>query len=62
MHVIVSLSLHVIVTLSLHVIVMVCHSNSLSACHSALTTGSYTWRHNSVIYYIVNSVDEKLTV
>ena len=28
----------------------------------ALDTGRYTWRHNCVINYIVNSVDEKFTV
>ena len=34
----------------------------LNACPIALDTGRYTWRHNCVINYIVNSVDEKFTV
>ena len=34
----------------------------LSACKVALDTGRYTWRHNCVVNYIVNSVDEKYTV
>ena len=34
----------------------------LSACSVALDTGRYTWRHNCVVNYIVNSVDTKFTV
>ena len=34
----------------------------LSACKVALNTNRYTWRHNCVISYIVNSVDSKFTV
>ena len=34
----------------------------LNACPVALDTGRYTWRHNCVINYIVNSVDQKFTV
>ena len=34
----------------------------LSACPVALDTGRYTWRHNCVINYIVNSGDQKFTV
>ena len=33
----------------------------LNACPIALDTGRYTWRHNCVVNYIVNSVDEKFT-
>ena len=34
----------------------------LSSCKVSLETGRYTWRHNCVINYIVNSVDPKFTV
>ena len=34
----------------------------LSICKVALDSGRYTWRHNCVINYIVNSIDEKYTV
>ena len=34
----------------------------LSACRIALDTSRYTWRHNCVVSYIVNSVDPKFTV
>ena len=34
----------------------------LSNCKVALDSGRFTWRHNCVINYIVNSVDEKFTV
>ena len=34
----------------------------LSNCKMALESGRYTWRHNCIINYIVNSVDEKFTV
>ena len=34
----------------------------LSICKVALESGRYTWRHNCVINYIVNSIDEKYTV
>lgn len=34
----------------------------LSICKVALDTGRFTWRHNCVINYIVNSIDDKYTV
>ena len=34
----------------------------LNACKVSLDTGRFTWRHNCVVNYIVNSVDEKYTV
>ena len=34
----------------------------LNGCKVSLDTGRYTWRHNCVVNYIVNSVDEKYTV
>ena len=34
----------------------------LSSCKHSLNTGRYTWRHNCIIHYIVNSVDPKYTV
>ena len=34
----------------------------LNACRVSLDTGRYTWRHNCIVNYIVNSCDEKFTV
>ena len=34
----------------------------LSICKVALDSGRFTWRHNCVINYIVNSIDDKYTV
>ena len=34
----------------------------LNGCKVALDSGRYTWRHNCVVSYIVNSVDTKFTV
>ena len=33
----------------------------LSNCKVALDSGRFTWRHNCIINYIVNSVDEQYT-
>ena len=37
-------------------------SHILNACKVSLDTGRYTWRHNCIVNYIVNSCDEKFTV
>ena len=34
----------------------------LNACKVSLDTGRYTWRHNCVVNYFVNSCDDKYTV
>lgn len=34
----------------------------LSSCKVALETGRYTWRHNCIVNFIVNSVDPKFAV
>ena len=34
----------------------------LSICKVGLDSGRFTWRHNCVINFIVNSIDEKYTV
>ena len=34
----------------------------MSICKVALDTGRFTWSHNCVINYIVNSIDDKYTV
>ena len=34
----------------------------LNGCKVSLDTGRFTWRHNCIVNYIVNSVDSKYTV
>ena len=34
----------------------------LNGCKVALDSGRYTWRHNCVVSYILNSVDKKFTM